>query len=217
MGQILLVRHAQASWGAEDYDVLSEKGQQQSVLLGNAFAAREIVPSQVAHGTLRRQRETAELCAQAAGWDVTPLVDGAWDEIDALGIAAVAPMPLPGESSHRQFQEWFEQGMSRWSSGSHDAEYAESWAAFSARASAALAWATGLEGTTVVFSSGGPIARVVAELLAPDDAAALYHRLNPVCVNTGITRVVAGRRGVTMVSFNEHAHLDGVPGTLTYR
>lgn len=217
MGQILLVRHAQASWGAEDYDVLSERGHQQSVLLGNSFAASGVVPARVAYGALRRQRETAALCAQAAGWDVTPDVDDAWNEIDAFGIAAAVPMPFTGQPSRRQFQEWFEQGMTRWTSGSHDAEYPESWPAFSARARAALSWATESEGTTVVFSSGGPIARIVAELLGPEDAASLYHRLNAVCVNTGFTRIVTGRRGVTLVSFNEHAHLDGAPGMLTYR
>ena len=74
-------------------------------------------------------------------------------------------------------------------------------------------------GTAVVFSSGGPIAWCVASLLAEDRAVAgsLWRRLNPVCVNSGVTRLVTGRRGTTMVSFNGHAHLDGVPDVLTYR
>ena len=38
------------------------------------------------------------------------------------------------------------------------------------------------------------------------------------CVNTGVTKLVTGRRGVTMVSFNEHGHLEGRdPELLTYR
>ena len=42
-------------------------------------------------------------------------------------------------------------------------------------------------------------------------------RLAPVVVNTSVTRVVTGRRGVTLVSFNEHAHLQELPDLLTYR
>ena len=41
--------------------------------------------------------------------------------------------------------------------------------------------------------------------------------LNRVTVNTGITKVVRGRSGTSLLSFNEHAHLTGVSGMLTYR
>jgi len=34
MGQLLLVRHGQASFGADDYDQLSAMGQKQSIRLG---------------------------------------------------------------------------------------------------------------------------------------------------------------------------------------
>ena len=38
MGVILLVRHGQASWGAADYDNLSEPGQEQGAVLGSGLA-----------------------------------------------------------------------------------------------------------------------------------------------------------------------------------
>ncbi len=44
MGLLLLVRHGQASWGADDYDVLSETGWEQARLLGQALGARGIIP-----------------------------------------------------------------------------------------------------------------------------------------------------------------------------
>ena len=34
MSVLLLVRHGQASWGSADYDVLSDRGHEQSRLLG---------------------------------------------------------------------------------------------------------------------------------------------------------------------------------------
>ena len=44
---------------------------------------------------------------------------------------------------------------------------------------------------------------------------ALWLRLNQVTVNTGVTRIVSGRRGLTLVSYNEHTHLG--EDLLTYR
>ena len=43
----------------------------------------------------------------------------------------------------------------------------------------------------------------------------LWLRLNPVSVNSGVTTLVRGRRGTTLVAFNAHDHLS--PDLLTYR
>ena len=48
-----------------------------------------------------------------------------------------------------------------------------------------------------------------------DGDIATYRKLAPVVVNTSITRIVSGRRGFTLLSFNEHSHLS--PEQLTYR
>ena len=72
-----------------------------------------------------------------------------------------------------------------------------------------------------MLTSGGPTAWAVATLLGADlereGRVRLWRRLNPVCVNSGVTKVVTGRRGLTLVSFNEHTHLDPKPDLLTYR
>ena len=74
MGQVLLVRHGQASWGADDYDALSETGWEQSRLLGRALAGRGVEPTLIVHGSMRRHRETAE----AAGLADRATVDPGW-------------------------------------------------------------------------------------------------------------------------------------------
>ena len=43
----------------------------------------------------------------------------------------------------------------------------------------------------------------------------LWTKLNPVTINTAITKVVSGRGGLTVVSYNEHVHLGA--DLLTYR
>lgn len=215
MGRLLLVRHGQASWGAADYDVLSDLGWEQSRLLGRSFAERGIVPDVVLTGGMRRHAETAQACAEAAGWSITPTVDTDWDEYDHVAMLAKVPPPHEGELTKREFQQWIEAGSDRWTGGAED--YDETFAAFSSRVGAALQRLP-RDGTAVVFSSGGPISWAAASLLASDEASvALWRRLNVVCANSGVTRLVAGRRGTTLVSFNEHTHLDGVDGALSYR
>jgi broad specificity phosphatase PhoE len=222
VGQLLLVRHGQASWDSDDYDVLSGTGWEQSRLLGKALAARGITPDLVVVGGMRRHRETAEAClAELSGAPGTE-VDGGWDEFDHVSMLGKMPSSFAGEKPTRaEFQEWFEAATDRWTGGEHDDDYAESFGAFTDRVGSALrrtAERAG-SGTALVFSSGGPIAWATASLLAEDRtvASGLWRRLNPVCVNSGVTRLVTGRRGTTMVTFNEHAHLDGVPDVLTYR
>lgn len=39
--------------------------------------------------------------------------------------------------------------------------------------------------------------------------------LNRVTINTGITKIVSGRKGPSLVSFNDHGHLP--PADVTYR
>ena len=221
MGQLLLVRHGQASWGSDDYDVLSETGAEQSRLLGKALVGRGITPDIVVMGSMRRHRETAQACLAELGGDPATEVEAGWDEFDHVEMLNRHPPEFEGEPSKAEFQEWFEAATDRWTGGEYDEEYDESFDAFTSRVGSALRRTseTAGSGSAIVFSSGGPIAWAAASLLADDHelARGLWRRLNPVCVNSGVTRLVTGRRGITLVTFNGHAHLDGVPGALTYR
>lgn len=209
MGQILLVRHGQASWGAADYDVLSSLGERQATVTGRVLAG--LRPDAVVHGAMRRQRRTAALVVEAAGWsDVPVVVDAAWDEMDHQAVLDAQPQEFEGEPDARQFQAWFEKATRRWLSGEHDGDYVESWPAFRDRVLSGLG-SLG-DGTTVVVTSGGPVSIVAAHLLA---SPAAYERFAPVVVNASISKVVVGTRGHTLVSFNEHGHLTGE--LLTYR
>ena len=219
MGQVLLVRHGQASWDADDYDVLSEVGWEQSRLLGRSLAARGVVPDVVVRGGMRRHRETTEAVLEGVGFGGEVAVDDGWDEFDHVAMLAAHPAPFVGRPSKAEFQSWFEAATDRWTGGDFDHEYAESFGAFSERVGAAVRRTTEEVGTVLVVSSGGPIAWTVATLLADDPGVrqGLWRRLNPVCVNSGVTRLVTGRRGLSFVGFNEHGHLDGVDGMLSYR
>jgi broad specificity phosphatase PhoE len=115
----------------------------------------------------------------------------------------------------RAFQQMFTAATERWTLGGDG--YTESFTAFCDRSEAAVrrtAERIGKGETAVVFTSGGPIAAVVSRLLSGGDG--LWLRLNAITINTAITKLVSGRSGLTMVSYNEHAHLDGTE-LLSYR
>lgn len=219
MGVILLVRHGQASWGAADYDVLSGRGEAQARQVGAALGARGLTPTRLVTGTMRRQRHTASLAAEAAGWAVEARVDGGWDEFDHVQQLAVHGPPdgtEPGQLTRREFDAWFDAASERWTSGRHDADYDEPFHAFARRVEAAFRRTVaglGSGDVAVVVTSGGPIAWVAATLLG--GGVDTWMRLNPVTVNASLAKVVVGSRGTTLVSLNEHGHLE--PDHVTYR
>lgn len=219
MTAVLLVRHGQASWGAADYDVLSELGQRQARLVGASLAARGIRPGLVVSGAMRRHRDTATGALEGAGWDCEVVEDAGWNEFDHRQMLALHPSRQGEEQMTRaEFQSWFEQATLRWTGGEFAEEYDEPFTVFCDRVEAALRRTLerlGDAGTAVVFTSGGPMSWVAASLLG--GGAELWTRLNPVTVNGAVTKVVVGGRGCTLVSYNEHAHVEGEPGLLSYR
>ncbi|TYP90284.1 histidine phosphatase family protein [Blastococcus xanthinilyticus] len=215
MPLICLVRHGQASFGADDYDVLSDLGREQASCLGEELRRRELRNPLVVSGTLRRQRDTAELLAGAAGWAVAPAPDPRLDEYDHLDLLKrypieagdAAPGAAPaGESRSRQVQRLLDAALRSWIAAGD----ADGWPAFSAGALAAVDdVVTGLAPgqDAVIATSAGVIAAVTAALLAaPADGVVA---LNRAAVNVGITSVVAGAGGLSLLSFNDHAHVTG--------
>jgi len=212
MGVVLLVRHGQASFGSDDYDVLNETGIEQSGLLGRALAAQGVVPAAVVHGGMRRQRDTAARIIEGGGWSVTPEVDTDWDEFDHVAVIKGI-----GESGgfdgldRAAFHRVFEKATDRWSGGAHDHEYVEPWPAFLTRSADALDRACSRAGVTLVVSSGGPIAAACTGLVDPEahpeQVARVWKAFDDVIVNASVTRVVVGSTGRRLLSFNEHSHL----------
>jgi len=227
MPTIYLIRHAQASFGRSDYDRLSPQGEQQSEVLGKALTERGIKPSVIVRGAMRRHAQTAEIALATAGLDVPVEVDEGLNEFDhdqvivaykpaykrrAVLLADLARTGHPA----RAFQEMFSAATQRWAAGDGDG-YPESFAAFCQRSEEAVrrtAERLGKGESAIVFTSGGPIAAVTSRLLADTDE--LWLKLNPVTVNTAITKLTSGRSGLTLVSYNEHGHLDGTE-LLSYR
>ncbi len=221
MGVILLIRHGQASFGSDDYDVLSEQGHVQARHTGTVLAARGIEPARVIAGGLRRQRETAEgLLAGLGRADLPIAEDPRWNEYDQFGLLGLGPQveEWPEDLAERNlvFQAALDQALAAWVGGAVADGGGESHADFHGRATAALEELKTAKGTTLVVSSGGVIALVAAHLMGVEPAH--WPALNRTMVNASITKVITGRRGATLVSLNEHGHLEGADGVaVTYR
>ncbi|MCG2623121.1 histidine phosphatase family protein [Arthrobacter sp. I2-34] len=217
MSVLYLVRHGQASFGTEDYDRLSTRGKDQSHALGTSLRRSGMLPARITSGAMKRQLQTARYASGAADWG-TPLdTDPGWDEFNAAELINALPEDDPdAKTDSRAFQRLLEKASTRWASGGHDADYSETFGEFTRRIDGALDRAVdSLRSgeSAVVVSSSGAIAWAAARLL--DGGFPQWLALNRVTVNSGVTKIVSGSSGKTLVAFNEHGHLPR--SWITYR
>jgi broad specificity phosphatase PhoE len=209
---LLLVRHAQGSFGGADYDVLSERGHEQAAALADDLEGREVNVTRVLAGSLARQRDTAAPIAERFGREVE--IDPRWNEYASEEIIASHASPSAFDGSQREFQALLDNALVEWVKQADGA-----WPEFRDRIRDAfeeLAGALESGETALVSTSGGPIAAIGVALLGlPPEG---FVALNRVAVNAGVTKVVTGASGATLVSFNEHAYLERQSRSLlTYR
>ncbi|MQA26170.1 MAG: histidine phosphatase family protein [Micromonosporaceae bacterium] len=231
MAVIYLVRHGQATFRSREYDSLSPLGRKQSQMVGEAL--RRHLPQvdgqpgahRVISGAMTRHRETAAECLASLGVEAEPEIDERWNEYDHRDVIVghkpayrsrtlmLADLALTGRPK-QAFQAMFDTALGRWVEA--ESGYRETWTVFSERVCSALeelAGSVGSSETVLVFTSGGPISAAAANLLGA--GSDVWLKLSRITVNTGVTKVVVGRRGATLISFNDHSHLDGE--LLTYR
>jgi broad specificity phosphatase PhoE len=214
MPSLLLIRHAQASYGAADYDVLSDRGHEQVAALHAALEARGARADRLVSGGLRRQRDTA------APFGGELRIDDRWDEYDAADLlTAHSPSGARlegGALSSHDFQPILDRAMLDWIAAGEEGPADETWPMFRDRVDGALHEALeslGKGETGLVFTSGGVIACACVLVLGIDPAA--LPLLNRTSVNGSVTKLISGGRGVSLVTFNEHAHLE--PDLVTFR
>lgn len=224
MPTVLLIRHAQASFGASSYDLLSERGHLQAAALRRSLERRRIPAHQVLSGSLSRQSDTARASAGPPA-----LTDSRWNEYDAdqvlahhsTSAARLERAPDDGGPvlTTGEFQVALDAALQRWIEAGSSSGCPEPWPRFLARVNDALDDAIGTLGrgqTALVFTSGGVIAALAAFLIGAPAVA--FVALNRVAVNTAITKITIGARGRTLISYNDHGHLEEAdPSLVTYR
>ena len=171
-------------------------------------------------GGLARQVATRDAVLAAFG-DVhgggvpATTVDAGWDE---YVIPALPGGPTPDlYASPAGYQQVLDDALLRWTEGAADSD--ETYAEYVARTSAAAGRAVALAGsgqTVLAVSSAGTITALIARLWGVP--AQSWPALARAMVNASYTKLLVGRRGITVVSVNEHAHLSATDvGMATFR
>ncbi len=221
MGTLYLVRHGQASFGADDYDVLSALGVRQAVRLGEYFKTRGITFEAALTGTLQRQIHTfAGICE---GMQVAPQVQR-WpglNEYDSEAvIAAIYPHKLEKPTSPELYRSYFRllrDGLKQWMDGVVSPQGMPEYGDFVAGITRALEHVrTTHTGNVLLVSSGGPIATAVGHVLCtqPETTIELNLRIR----NTSVTEFAYTPKRHMLVTYNTLPHLDAPEhaGWVTY-
>lgn len=231
MSVLTLVRHAQASFLAENYDELSALGQKQAQLLGEFWVSRGIDFDEVYCGPKVRHVDTAAIVGSAfagAGrrWP-QPVVLAELDEYDLGSLlqhlapelcrqdAAFAELlecyrrDKDGPGQARSFQRMFEALTMHWATTPCAVAGVEGFAGFRNRVECGLGRVMEKPGSgrrVALFTSGGFIGTSISRALdAPDRMALeLSWRLR----NTSLTEIVFTRNRLTLDSFNVLPHLE---------
>lgn len=223
MPTLYLVRHGQASFGAADYDRLSELGERQSECLGQYWRARGRNDhprfEAVLTGTLRRHAQTWAGIARGLGLNLE--TDGphqalqlpGLDEYDSTALleALDATPPLSGApdtpESRRAHFRLLRTALQQWAAGAITPRGMPSHADFLAGVRAALDHVRShCAGDVLIVSSGGPIATAVAQVLGAPAETGI--ELNLRLRNSAITEFDYTPRRFSLVSFNTVPHLD---------
>jgi len=83
MSKITLIRHGQASFGAENYDLLSDLGRLQALAVGEYFKQCSFGFDQIIHGDMQRQSETAKIIANTVLHSSSLLQQSGANEFDS--------------------------------------------------------------------------------------------------------------------------------------
>ena len=208
MSAIFLVRHGQAAFGKDDYDVLSELGVRQGTELGSYLVRSGARLDALYVGPRRRQVQTAEAMltgARAAGGELpTPELLAGFDEFPFQDILRAAAPLIAAETTalreqlggadplreRRSFDRLFMLAMTHWIAGELDGQVPETFAHFAFRVRAGLGAVMAAPGrgrTVAVVTSAGPMAAAVQVGLELADKMVL--KLCSVLANTALAEL----------------------------
>ena len=211
MGTLYLVRHGQASLGAEDYDHLSPLGRQQSVRLGEYFRQKGLHFETVLTGTLRRQVQTYAGICEGMGFVGASLLWPGLNEFDSAAlIATVHPHPLPKPDTPERYRRHFpllRDGLTQWMTGVVSPQGMPDYREFRQGVTSALDHVRQhCEGNVLIVSSGGPIATAIGHVLGTSPEATI--ELNLRIRNSAITEFAFTPKRHTLLTFNTLPHLE---------
>ena len=216
MSEFYLVRHGQASFGAKNYDKLSELGHQQARWLGEYFTARDISFSQAFMGDMVRHRETTDGILYAVNQPPVVTVDTGFNEFNFQNIGnsylTLNPQSrLPENPKPADFYRLLKLAMRAWSEDLLPIDtLEESWQDFKNRVLRALQVVCDQndDKPILIVSSGGAISMLMSLVLGLDAKQVI--ELNMQVRNTSISHFFFNKSNIRLSSFNNIPHLDSL-------
>ena len=211
MGTLYLVRHGQASFGADNYDVLSALGLQQAVRLGEYFRTKGITFDAALTGTLQRQVSTLSGICKGLQIELPAQHWPGLNEYDSEAvIAAIAPQKLEKPTSPEMYRSHFRllrDGLKQWMDGVVSPQGMPAYGDFVAGVTAALDHVRTMHtGNVLIVSSGGPISTAVGHVLGTSAETTI--ELNLRIRNSSVTEFAFTPKRHRLVTFNTLPHLD---------
>ena len=230
MSKLYFFCHAQASYGAENYDQLSQKGEEQSAQLGAYLVNKNIHFDRIFIGPLKRQQHTFEIVREAylnenrslpqpiilnnlkehqgpeALQQLLPDLQNSDEIIRNWHQEILANPALKKRNSMLIFQYFLE----NWFKGNFVAKDLEPWSIFHQNVKEGLTtiFDSIQKGEQIgVFTSGGTISSITAKSLNLELEARIA-ALNFSIRNTSFTTFFHSKNQFNLLSFNELPHLE---------
>lgn len=229
MSFVYLIRHGQASFGKENYDILSKTGVQQAKSLGVELKNRKVDIHKVFSGDMKRQFDTARHCIENLNPKLTDIIrnsslnefdhkdiiekyDPKYKDINRMKLDILASL-----KPKQRTKELMEGIVTRWTSGSYQ-DYNESWLDFLDRVQSGMTEiheSLDKKENALLFTSGGTISVILKNLLDLDIEKTF--RLQLYTANGSITTLKTRKSGFELISFNDYGHFSKESKLLTFR
>lgn len=222
--QLILVRHGQARFGTDDYDRLSALGREQMQRLAWHLCRLPERPDRLVHGTLHRQRESAELLHAGFGDNgAAPSMhcDARLNEYDIAGVfwgylddvltaqPELAPYRDRLNDNPEVFETVYRGVMRAWLADPQPQNRGlQSWTEFQQQVRQAVsALGSSPDGVPLLLvTSGAVVASLVGQALGLAGPAILG--LNRELYNSSVSRLHLVDGGLRLAMFNAVPHLE---------
>ncbi|UWR17399.1 histidine phosphatase family protein [Sulfitobacter sp. M368] len=210
MAELLVIRHGQASFGQDNYDVLSDLGHQQSAAVGQMLRDGGWVPDRLVTGTLKRQRDTLTSMGFDGGAAEEHAGLNEYDFADLLNARFKGQVPDVVKGDRKTHFRTLRETVFDWQDAAFDGA-SETYAEFAARVEAAREFVTKTKAKRVlVVSSGGVIGQMTATALGAP--ARQMMQLNLQIKNTAMTRFMFSGPMFSLHEFNATPHFASAAG-----
>ena len=230
MSKIFFFRHAQASLGADNYDVLSKKGELQALELGKYLVKKKYLFDKIYVGSLHRQQHTYEIVSEVFKKNKleipNPIILKELNEHQATEAMKIE-MPkmiisdplikklwkeieLNPEKKKVNLMLGFKYFLNLWAKDKIFVNGVIPWKDFRNNVKKGLTIIlknTKSNQKTGVFTSGGTISSITAESLNINDELKIAD-LNFSIRNTSFTTFLYSKETFNLLSFNELPHLE---------